>query len=708
MANSQKPTNGAKNELVALAYDPLTEEILATARPSKGIVDFDLDREALKNSKVVVLPKPPIDPKEIDIARLEKLVGLRPPVFPDLKNRLEIGPIPDSILDRWRWLRCCVSGTVSKDFNIDGQIENQPLCNAVVHICEVDPYWPFLQRIPDYELIRFREDLFREVPRIDLPQPEEVYSLDRPEIPRPIPVLRSLVDNIDLQLVSEIKRASPAELRQIIRKDYQILRPILCWYRPIWSYFLRCDEIATVTTDANGRFQACFPRQFGSDTPDLYFWIEMDIDGEMTTVYRPPLYCNTYWNHDCANEVDIRVTDDRVEPHCSRVLPGEIIWIKRIGSGTDIRSIAQDFGDAIPVAGTNMRTVGLSSFATGGLYAPLRNNPVRPFTGVLPLVVQFGSGFPTSNATHYRWSYRKTHTEKLLTATTADREWRPLDNRGMHKSYTVEVGSGSSLRFERRQFELGPFNVGGVQAYRIPPTSPKGPGVANDPTAEWNQDTVTYYIDTRSLRGDGLYEFKLEVFDNSGNRIDLIDQVYHMTSPTDRNQSAQVGSEYLLPSSLDPQESYRFRLRVDNQPCEASIGNIAVDGNEAGTDCGFVPYISRASSHALFSFRAQHPNGFATWSFNVTRGNTGNALTAPDDRGSVLGNSGKYTLGADGSFSNSTFPITVADLLQTCPEKAAFAESLYVAALHTNGSSIVRSLDRSANAAFALEPETSA
>ncbi|MEL7428159.1 MAG: hypothetical protein AAFN81_34625, partial [Bacteroidota bacterium] len=447
---------------------------------------------------------------------------------------IDISQIPEQITRRWLWYRCCTHGRVTKQFNIDGVMQEMPLCNALVHICEVDRFLKLLPIIPDHILDRLRDTLLERIP-IPFPDPlPDPPFLERiPELvpPRPQPFRRfqaagsRSIGGQNLQLAQQapsidlpqevrlqLNNASANQMRRIIADRREIFLPYLCLWPLFWPWFYRCDEIMTTRTDFNGRFEACFWRQIIEEKADLYFWVEYEINGEMTTVYRPPLPCYTYWDYECCTEVNIRVTDPRVPMGCYQPLPGEIAWVKTIGWGAHLSRIEQQNSASISQQGRTFQTVGLTNYATGGLGHGLANKHVRPFARSLSFVVQFGSGFPNANISHYRWSYRRLKTDKLVNASASDQTWVELDNRNISKAYTIEETNMGITTFKTQHYPLGPVPAGSIQAYKIPPSSPKVPEVSGNPTAEWDQNTVTMVVDTTALKGDGLYEFKLEFF----------------------------------------------------------------------------------------------------------------------------------------------------------------------------------------------------
>jgi hypothetical protein len=145
-------------------------------------------------------------------------------------------------------------------------------------------------------------------------------------------------------------------------------------------------------------------------------------------------------------------------------------------------------------------------------------------------------------------------------------------------------------------------------------------------------------------------------------------------------------------------------MRIDNEPCQAAIYQLTVGGVPAASNCcGFVSY--QPGSDIGMSFWAYHPNNFADFSFVVQKGTCNDTAqsTATNTSGMVIGSTANYARDMASVYSKSFTP---AMLLGMCANegKAAFAQSLYVASLATNGNYIAGQ-DASALAAFALEPD---
>jgi hypothetical protein len=323
-----------------------------------------------------------------------------------------------------------------------------------------------------------------------------------------------------IQSLPEIKNqllsGNIATIRKTVVDYYHLFHPYFCYIPWLWPYFYRCDEIDVVYTDLNGHFDTNYWYWYDGDAPDIYFWVEYLINDVWTTVYKPPIPCNTYWNYACGSDVTIRITDARVRWECNDVLEGDIIWVKTIGSGASVVHTRQTDLNSI-VQGKNFNRIGLSDvsvWASANAVGDYR----RPFGSTLGFIVQFGSGLPSNGMYYYRWSYRKIKNADLsnvpLTA--------PVSLHGgqaLYKSYTYEyfdillhkhIGVNS--------FKLGPVSKNGNDdLYIIPPAYPSAaPANATELNPLWDQNTLTVSFDSSKL-SNGLYEFYLELFDFNGN-----------------------------------------------------------------------------------------------------------------------------------------------------------------------------------------------
>lgn len=133
-------------------------------------------------------------------------------------------------------------------------------------------------------------------------------------------------------------------------------------------------------------------------------------------------------------------------------------------------------------------------------------------------------------------------------------------------------------------------------------------------------------------------------------------------------------------------------ILVDNNPCTATISVPTLHGLSADPNCGLLHYGIKDTSPVIMPFTANQPNGFATFSFSLTKGVNPVTLPPLPEGGPVSSAPG-----------DSPVEESVADLLGTCTI-AAFAEEVYVAASANNGWGRQSQYDASALIAFVLAP----
>jgi hypothetical protein len=80
--------------------------------------------------------------------------------------------IPGVVIDFWPFCFCWVRGRVVR------QSDNRAVCNARVHICEVDRIPWLITRLPDLELLRLRDDLLEIIRNPPIPKPRPIPDPD--------------------------------------------------------------------------------------------------------------------------------------------------------------------------------------------------------------------------------------------------------------------------------------------------------------------------------------------------------------------------------------------------------------------------------------------------------------------------------------------------------------------------------------------------
>lgn len=629
----------------------------------------------------------------------------------------QLAPIPEFHW-KWWWLCACrVRGRVVRPVTVHGAAYEMPVCHARVHICEVDPLWWIIPRLPDDIIDRIRDELL---------------GLTRPPIPIPVPLpdpppfhpdprvrdlapasmarLRSAAGAAALNLQPDVSGVlqlpmalrnnlvsrSSSVVRQSLLDNLDLIRPLLCLWPWLWPFWYRCDEVAVIDTDTNGRFDATVWYPCFGDRPDLYFWVEYCIGGAWTTVYRPPVRCNTYWDFACGSEVTIRVSDPRV-PWCGdpNPLPGKQLAVLLIGNDVSMPEIQR------VAAGAD------EGLTTGG----------EPFGGSLEPHVWFGDGLIAAGITHYRWSVRRLSGPDGVTPQVGS--WSALDRKVVR--HYGEVMADSTLAF--KPFLLGPDPAfAGQNLFMIRPVNPPlNAGAVSSswaPEVDARENTASAFFLSHVLEGGdalaaaGKYELRLELFHADGSPVNLSDDAVLLKVPTGAGPfgPGTVPTELVahFPALAGDMEdrvirdgagkivAFRLVLRVDNNHCEASINPVTIGGVSAN-DCGFVQY--HAGDNVHVSYRPYHANGLANFSFTIARGSAGVVESAS---GSVAASPvNGYVRDGTGTYARD---VAVGTLLDHC-SKAAFAENLYVDAMATDGWSRLWYLDADATpVAFALEP----
>ncbi|MEQ8704574.1 MAG: hypothetical protein RIC19_11675 [Phaeodactylibacter sp.] len=732
MAKHRETPTDTKQPLTALAYRSDGRLLCKGKIKGEHTVYFDADPKALRRARVFILPEPEsgIDLTQLSIQQLERRLAFEPRLRFNADGGLVFERIPDHIRQFWWWRRCCIRGRITNRANVEGQLETYPVCNAVVHICEVDRIRWWIERIDPDLLERLRRDLIDRIP-VPIPIPIPI-----PEPPRPLPdpppfrpdlglqlaestmqplMLNRLQTNVSLEsatqlqlLQQQIQRADAGQFRAVLTNNFPVFFPYFCRLPYLWPWLYRCDEVAVVETDQNGRFEACIWHQW--DQPDVYIWVEYPIGDTLTTVYRPRVPCATYWDYACGEDIDIQLSDNRIPPVCGGILEGTSVAIRAIGTHISPLRIAQSLDDSIVLPGrSDFRTVGLTNYETNGLgtFSPaLANQFVRPFTGTIPIYAQFGDGLPAANIQYFQVQYRRTHNAGLQIVNSPFGAWKTLESGALNRRYVLQDG----LDFKYEYYNLGPFNVNGQRAYRIPPLDPQLAGVdgqpaSADPSARWSRyDRVAIAkINSEGLDGEGLYEFRIRFLDQDGNLADVNPEFFRVPDPTNRNTTMAAPATYI--SQAGGRAVFQFRMRLDNQRPDLGIFGVSLDGDlDAMSSCGFLGYES-VSQQVGLAFEATHPQGFGLFQFNLERGranSVGNHFTLGDARGVVTGDKAPYTLDSYGVYRAD---FSVGSLLSGCGSKAAFSEQLTVIGLHTDGTHAGNFFRRTVSNAFALAPE---
>lgn len=744
MPEKQKPvtivTNEADNITAGHAFGYLVDSqgsLIEKVAIKKGETSFKTPLENLGSGTRLFIgsdiPKE-IGDKKISSNLLMKMKSKEIPFHLSSDNKVLLPSLSPIIFPKFQL--CTIKGALSKTFEIDSIAQVLPICDARVHICEVDPviwWWP---RIPDLVISDLIEKLKKviEIPRpIPIPDPGPIKPnfplsglpfnrnilLNKPVMlnktmlhknftvpslsnfnPVNISALPALPENVK----NGIKSSSISVAQNTVLQNIKLLHPYICMWPKFWPWLYKCDEIAVVNTDCHGKFDHTYFYFENGDKPDIYIWVEVNIDGQWVTVYKPSLPCGTDWDYVCGTDINLRLTDPRIRPCVCEPLTGSIIWMKNVNTGTSIRSIQQNNA----ASGNQANAVGLNNYMYNGI-----NYKMSPFASSFPFVVQFGSAYPNANSTHYRWKYRRVK-DALLQDVTENFTYLEGE---IAKPYTYELPNGN---FATKSFPLGAnydvIDSKNVPKYKIPHVHATDD--VPESTAEWNQDTYSINVNSKNLN-DGLYEFVFELTDNSGNVIAVNADDYVVTRndavdpprmfPDEATIKANgLPENYLMKNPLGMAIGFRFLMRIDNLQCYANVIDALVGAGTTDTECGF-GYFDAAHHNATLRFFAGHDRNFGVYSFNLTKGNSNTIAIAGSANMASLANNGysKTTVqDADHGFALEDLfqkSFDVNDLLGSCPQ-AAFAESLYVSSTHTDGTNHLYHLDASDTAAIAIAP----
>jgi len=739
-------------DLAAYITDRMTGEVIASKPIKDGRFELELEEARVRALSISIAPvRPDLGDALPTKSQLARLRAYEPVFTFDPKQRkYELKEIPSALTRFWWLCFCRVRGKVVKPVSSGGVTVDMPVCHARVHICEVDPIWIILERLPDPDIFRLRDDLLEVIERpIPVPPeppwpvgpepgpgpigpidfgPIEVVDLavEGTQLPAPFetrtqqeaaplfsepaerPLAQSLSGRLPVEARVALSSPSVQSVRRALIDNAVLIYPWLCWWWWIWPWWWSCDEVAVVDTDDNGRFDVTIAYPC-SDQPDLYFWVEYYINNVWTTVYAPWRPCGTYWDYDCTSEVTIRVTDPRV-PYCDGhdSPEGKVVVVKTIGNAT---SISEILGSA--AGAREGLTVGEGGFA--GLDSP--------FAGTLELRADFGDDLFATGVEKYQWSYRQI---KDAAGNNVVDSWHVMTRQVVRHYRTFSGGNPIDL-----PYQLGPQAGNFFEVWNpASSTTPVGDHLWQvddahedlvsgffatsllDPTLTRDVNVPGHHIDDAKA---GRYELKLELFHANNS---LVDWTQEGIGLFEANVPAPFG---VNPMTTQPSPNehrfldvnghtvgFRLVVHVDNSFCDANIFEVESGGNFAGP-CGFIDYPPNATAHV--SFLARHVHDYAVFWFEVDKGSSGKVVPASVDPWAPTG-----VTPVNGFVRNVSWvwakdvPVTGANSLvdspSPCPHgRAAFAETMYVAATATDGWYRAWWLDASATPkAFALTP----
>lgn len=642
------------------------------------------------SARVFVGPTPRVGDPPVTLDDLQRMHAYQPAVQIDPKSStIELKPIPQALWTFWHWVLCRIRGRVVKTVNgVDF-----PVCRARVRVCRLEPFWLTLQRLPDQQLFTLRDNVLHGLrsPTLPLPPPRVPLANERAATtvpahlaalePRPASAVAAVAAQalptqaLPAQTTAALSASSPSLLREAFVANAVVFRPYFCLWNWWWWLFDRCEEIGTVTTDAQGNFDLDHWK-LADDAEDLYFSVQYNLGGTWTSVYAPPIPCNVHWNYPCGSDVTIRITDPRV-PACGGDpdLPGKDVVLMTIGNDFSPRQIQP------------------SGLTTAG----------APFGGsVEPHVAFSRTALIGSGITHYRWSYRRMTLADGVTASGVPAGSFTHLSTPVFRHYGLsDPNPPYALSFPAEPMGPDPA-FPGADLFKIQPSVGPGDGWV---VADARADTATAFFPTASLAANpddaaGQYELKLELFKSNGAPVNFTDEgvMTHLA-----NIDAPFGASTVTTVPADAGHLFteggktvamRWVLRIDNNVCHGNIDDVHVAGGTLGP-CGFYTIPSQSAAVTV-AYSASHPHDFATYQFDMARGSSGiiGALSAsgPVNEASANGYVRSGTTFSRTYVANVLFNTVDSGPPPNC-DRGAFAEYLYVFATATDGWSRLDYLD---------------
>jgi hypothetical protein len=673
----QSQTSEKPPQSVAYAFTDTGHFVTKAAIDNNGSVTLTVPSvSSARNVRVVVGPE---------------LTGEKQPALSDLTRRgaqeqfVRVDPgavistvafdIPSEI---WRcWIRIClVKGTLLKSAISGGLPLDLPVCNAQVQVWEVEPLEIILGKVPVSIIEKLRQVILNPPTTTKSglssinPNPSRSQGLTsrsvQVEYAKPVSTLAPAPasDLVNLQVIAQT--ADAATLRQALIANLDSIRFWLCELIPLW---VTKTLVATTTTDQCGNFSEFIFLSCFSPSPNLYFTATTNFLFFPIYIYDPaPIACYTYWGYECGTTVTL-YTDNFFAPCCSPCAPvnaaQNYVLFRAIGNVP----LSDIYGTSTLLT-TTPSNLGL---AAGAVVA----GEDSPFGSLLLPRVEFDSSLLEMGlASFYQISYRF--------GTTGS--WTPLTG-DIYRHYNQFVGT----ELVTTALSLGPQTVGTTtNLFAIPSALPPVGDWAypNPPYDLANAQFPTTVLPSAVTGGtSGLYQLKLDLFDSSGNVVDIATAGITYYVPTTTEPDGTIDTAPASTLGLVSGNSFIMSIFVDNRPTVAQLPGVLVDSLAADA-CGMLDY-SNPSDVVEIEYVAYQPGNFLDWDLDVVRGLTGSVAAIAD-------NVSAGTPGTPVDFDN-----TVATLLGPCT-RAAFAVNLYCASRCTDGWSRQSEYDSSGTIAFAL------
>jgi hypothetical protein len=539
------------------------------------------------------------------------------------------------------WCLCFVRGRLVKRLNLpDGSIGEWPVCHARVHICEVDRIRLVIEKLPDPDILRLRDDLLDKLrvqpvppfPPIPGPGPGPLAGpiMTRSTARRSVAadmatapaqaLATSSTDTMAMHVTALSTALSAEQARRQLIGLASFIAIHLCDLIYLWGYF-RVDCLTTVEADSDGRFGALIFHDC-ADQPDLYFWVEQFQSGVWTTVYRPSIGCGTHWNYACGTEIVINLPGAvACEEPPYDIPPGVTLFVLPYAIA---RAPIWGIPPGAPSAPTGwVRPDGLLDYETDSSLGLLEN---APFGGTLNFKHDDSYFIPSSGIKYYRYAYRRLSSTPNTGA--ADPSWTPIST-PLSRGYRMEY----SDRLPTYQgYFVGPVTHGPNSGLfeskpQIPPVGPADPptvvvrewtsGNLSEVAASWNTLLAAPPLSSDNVIDDaGVFEVKIEVFDAEGNQVMPGASSFRFLARNEDGSTTRVST-----AAEEAGGAYVLRVHVDNNYVSAELPQPSIDGVAASDDCGFLRYHAGDLVHV--QYLAAHPNQRAVFRFGIERGSNG-------------------------------------------------------------------------------------
>lgn len=738
-------------DFVAHAFSP-QGKLLASSPVREGAARLEITEADLKRARVFFAPALPETRfrQAPTLSDMHRVQAYEPAWrFERGQKVYEVLPIPRRSWEWWFWCSCRVRGRVIKHVATGGATYELPVCNARVHVCEVDRFIWLIPRLPDHVVWRLREELLRVIDRPPIPvQPEpdpwikidpgvidpavlhdrELTAVQRIVSWRAVTRLGPQPEPPDLPRISALTRLSPQpEPPDLpvggipIRRD---LRPVSATAaletKTVLPASTRAALAASSITVVRRALldNAVLLRPWICHWPWIWPYLHRCEEVAVLTTDAHGRFDTTIWFQCLGDHPDLYFwVEYPVEGSWETVYHPPIAcnthWDYVCGTEVTIRVtdarvpgcwdqpevlgkkvVVKSIGPDVSMSDINRASIPAEApFEGTGKAGELAHGYLTEwgtkqvaFGDVLEPRVDFGDGLGTANITHYRWSYRPL-------GSTSDDDWTPIRAR-VARHYRKATLPGAPTEYGA--VELGPD---ADDLFVIDPALPAD-GEDWEVLSE-HFDLASAFFNTQAPDvWEGKFELKLELFRKVGGvaqRIDLTAEavdLYETSNPApflgDVVHTAAPTSGRLHTEEISPGVAhvfgYRLVLHIDNRKCFGTIEDVTIAGIGSGP-CGFLEYDPAVMPAVTLSFRARHDGDFGAFRFLTTRVAT--HLPAASAHGLTQDAVINGFVRVGDTFTKN---VPVATLLGegVAPGdglcvRAAFAEGLYVYALVVNG-----------------------